>query len=271
MELLLHQELVQLTASGQDPRSNISHALGNILRGYGNGYLQLEPTIRLFLRSGVELSNPLCNNESKSSDIDEHRCSCSYSWCYTMLDALFCDTRTPAEAQTASYAWLHILQSEGYDVVGYLAEKIELHDVCQQFTSCETWTGYRVPRRLSFNLDLPPSVSWDWWIDPESPTFPLRKTFKDMTMLSFWFEYVEPQEWRETWPFIGPGWCCDHEKIIGRYDFPSDQIQPWAYLDRIAHIRSSKRLAKRARKLARAQKSRKGLIMPGAWPTNEDA
>lgn len=131
---------------------------------------------------------------------------------FTLLDALFYNTSTPVEAKNVSKAWLQKLADEGYNIAAYLQKEFELRSKHRHFTSCEFWYRCRggLPRRLSFELGCNPSVSWDWWIDPESPTFPLRTTFRDMTMLSFWHQPVPSGQWHETWPFVAPAWSWQY-------------------------------------------------------------
>lgn len=121
--------------------------------------------------------------------------------------------------------------------------------------------GYDNGRRLVLSLGTHPSVFWDWWISPSFSTFLLREEFRLMAITPpDWFVLAE--SWKEAWPSRYPAWsevyqsygdalsCLRHKELLG-----------------LANARTAKRLAKKARKTAPAQRRKGSRKLPGAWPT----
>ena len=124
------------------------------------------------------------------------------------------------------------------------------------------WSGYQIPRRLLFHWGSNPSVSWDWWIDPDSSTYLVREEFKHTNMLLD--HWATPwDDWETEWPLRYPAWsdryCPD---LYNGFRTPE-----WKLINELAQERANRRLKKKLIKAARAQGMKKGDRMPGAWPT----
>ena len=110
---------------------------------------------------------------------------------------------------------------------------------------------YDVPRQLLFHWESGPSVSWDWWIDPDSPASLACEEFKhliDPKNIPGWWK-----EWEAQWPFEHPAWNND------LFDQDSELYE-------LVQKRANRRIKKNLIKAARAQGLRKRVKIPGAWP-----
>lgn len=117
---------------------------------------------------------------------------------------------------------------------------------------------YDNPRQLIYQWGSNPSVSWNWWIDPNSSTYLVRKEFRHMNLLSRDYSLVW-NKWENLWPFRYPAWFnhCAH---------PEDDTTYWQALFERAQERANRRIQKKSMKAARAQGWKKRDQMPGAWP-----
>ena len=110
---------------------------------------------------------------------------------------------------------------------------------------------YDVPRQLLFHWKGGPSVSWDWWIDPDSSASLVREEFKNLIDLNhtpvFW------EEWKVHWPFIHPAWSND---LFDQDNELYERVQK----------RANRRMKKNLIKAAHARGLRKREKMPCAWP-----
>ena len=121
------------------------------------------------------------------------------------------------------------------------------------------YSWYSIPRQLIYRWGGNPSVSWDWWIDPNSSTYLVREEFKFMTCPSHG-SYLRPwREWEFYWPWCYPAWFTD-PVFLHEYRVSRQQLY-----DR-AQERANRRLKKKALKAARAQGFKNQDRMPGAWP-----
>ena len=123
---------------------------------------------------------------------------------------------------------------------------------------------YQIPRRLLFHWGSNPSVSWDWWIDPDSSTYLVREEFKHTDiLLDHWETLQLRDDWKTVWPLRYPVWCdryCPHP-------YNGSPTPAWKLINEPAQEPPNRRLKKKLMKAARAQGMKKGDRMPGAWPT----
>ena len=135
---------------------------------------------------------------------------------------------------------------------------------------------FKLPRQLRYQWGSKPSISWDWWIDPDSSTYHLRKELKYISGPYFYHlhehlsgPYIfhlkpridESRSWEATWPLTYPAWF--------RFDDGFDDIEAitqWRQLGGLAQSRANRRWEKKAEKAARAQGLKRRDRMPGAWP-----
>ena len=115
------------------------------------------------------------------------------------------------------------------------------------------------PCQLVYQWGSNPSVSWDWWIDPNSFASLVREEFKYMDILGW--DYRRWDEWEKMWPMIYPAWS-DYIRCTGGYvDDPELRLP-----HELAQERANRRWEKKSMKAARAQGLKKRERMPGAWP-----
>ena len=117
-----------------------------------------------------------------------------------------------------------------------------------------------IPRQLIYQWGSSPSVSWDWWIDPNSCAYLVRKEFRYFDNLSKIHTY-QWDKWERMWPWRYPAWS-DHRR---RSELPSTWSARQPLYD-LAQKRANRRWEKKSMKAARAQGLKKRDRMPGAWP-----
>ncbi|KAM0794361.1 hypothetical protein BDR22DRAFT_695815 [Usnea florida] len=229
--------------------------LATALKKYGEHPLGWENFLRHLLRKGVDLSSPVLRgwkpSALKNGYGPEYPCSIlDYG---TPLDELFSLTETSIEGKAAADGWVSILSSEGYNVQSYLEVEHALHAPQMYLTvpSEVSNVRYDVPRQLIFHWESGPSVSWDWWIDPDSSASLVCEEFKNLididNTLGWW------GEWEFQWPFRRPAWSVD---LFDQDNELYERVQK----------RANRRRKKNLMKAARAQSHRKREKMPGAWP-----
>ena len=244
VEFLLSDESVQYELRSINDEPYIFPLLSRALRGYVQSAIW-ERAIRMILRTRANPHSPVDDFLLHITD-----------GISTLLDALFEEMDTPFRAKEVADGWLQILASEGFDVLAYLEEERTLHALQEQFTypvlALDHYElHYELPRKLFFELEGKPSVSWDWWIDPASSAYLVREEFKYTNLFhadSIFYLY----QWEEFWPFHHPEW--------------SELREPWKQLHKQAQRRAERRLKKKALKMARTQGIKARLCMPGAWP-----
>ena len=115
-------------------------------------------------------------------------------------------------------------------------------------------------RQLIYHWGSHPSVSWNWWINPDSSTYLVRDEFRHMTSL-FDHNLFRWYEWEESWPLRYPAWSDHYKEAENSITYGNRK----PLYDR-AQERANRRMEKKSMKLARAQGFRKRDQMPGAWP-----
>ncbi len=119
---------------------------------------------------------------------------------------------------------------------------------------------YDNPRQLTYYWETNPSISWDWWIDPNSSTYLVREEFKHMDLLGP--DCLIPwNHWEALWPLRYPAWS-DH---FSDYEHDSIYSRRKPLYDR-AQERANRRMKKKSMKAACALGFKKCDKMPGAWP-----
>lgn len=255
-DMLLKQEIIPLGISDAIEDIPSSALLPMALRSYAAVAVRgqaaemekWETLMRKLIRTGSDLHAPYSTASQQS--------------CYgTHLDELFMLTCTPAEAKIAADGWLGFLSSEGIDVVAYLEKEMNLR---------ARQNGIMLPNRILEEYDVnqqlvfvfddgEPSVYWDWWVDPTSSTYLLRREFKQVVMISMPDVLPFFDDWEDTWPFTYPEWYASNANLYGEEDFAR-----WRRLDEVAQQRANRRLQKARVKAARLQ-GLKYPNMPGAW------
>jgi hypothetical protein len=280
-EILLSKEVLPLEFFEATGDEMLFPPLALALRGYSYSHTedlkQWESLIRKLLHRGADLHAPVLPN---------HR---SYTWDLgerpghgTPLDELFLCTRTLVEAKTAADDWLQILSSEGYDVLAYLHNEMELHSTHPQLTfpsdrhrhplnfyrSRDNPVYYPMPRELRFIMhETKPSVYWDWWIDPESPTYLVCNEFRDIYLRDFWWALrTSDRTWDMFWPFDYPAWDNSHQPVFYQLPRFKEESLEWQRLRDNAERRANRRL-QRAHAAITGSRRMKYPRMPGAWQT----
>lgn len=123
---------------------------------------------------------------------------------------------------------------------------------------------YEIPRQLVYQRGSNPSVSWDWWIDPNSGAYLVREEFMYMDILGpdyRWWCY----QWEELWPLRYPEWSDYLRCHVSDTDYPElNSVYKRAH--ERAQKRANRRWEKKSMKAARAQGLKRRDRMPGAWP-----
>ena len=193
----------------------------------------------------------------------------------TALDMLVRSIEHPFDLDGAADAWLQLLVEEGYDIVSYLQEEIKLHSELQQYNPAfhpvrqvldgsQRFSGisYKLPRVLIFKLD-PPSLTWDWYIDPTSSAYQALTIFRyfnvDYDLKSVRGTPIA-RRWTLWWPLDYPLWFPEYSHWPHR-----EPVTVWSELGAQANRRANRRVERKAQKLARVQERRGFRHMPGAW------
>ncbi len=229
---------------------------------FGKGSMEWESVIRKLIHGGVNIHGQVrrCRSEPwywKGSLATPRILG-------TPLDELFVHTNDPFESQTVGNSWLHILASEGVDIVAYLEEEIELHN--PQHLS--TWSTYLLHRKLVFQLGENPSVWWDWQLDAESSALLVREEYKSLsTDDDFYGQYTHDTKMRNTWPWSYPDWFWVplYRNVTPKSAY-DDMISGLHQRMKLAEDRAARRMTKKDSKLRRALGVKNVSSMPGAWP-----
>lgn len=232
-EFIFGQDSIQFENSDNEisypPLAQALWSLGCSRPGWDN-------FLRPLIRRGARLHAPV------QLDLDRfYGYPCPAAEYGSPLDELFLATKTPFEGGPLARHWLQILTSEGCDIQAYLEEEYALRAAQMQLTY--PWRC-NIPRQLMFFWGSSPYVSWDWWIDPDSPISLVCEEFKHMALSSpdyrgLWDE--GEGKWKESWPFTYPASHLDppYERAHTLYER--------------AQERFNRRAKKRFNKLARAQ------------------
>lgn len=177
----------------------------------------------------------------------------------TPLDGTFSWNKDPLAARVAADGWLRFLASEGHNPSDYLREELILREEEMHFTYPSTSpAGYDIPRKLFFGFGDQPSVFWDWWIDPASPTSVLREEFKSLVTTSpDWLRIT--RGWEDYWPFTYPDWSELH---LGYTQ--EESYERCRKLLKNANRRGAKQYRRNEANMARGQGRNRQI--PGAWP-----
>lgn len=175
----------------------------------------------------------------------------------TPLDELFRfwhEGGQPFDADEDALGWLQILESEGYNIEAYLEKERDLHTARKGLTlGFEGRLGLSYPRQLIFELQTGPSLSLDWWIDPQSSMACAREEFKNMIM-----HHVPYDFWEGSWPFSFPKWMNNFKRWGNNAD---EHVR----LQRCVQSRADRRLERKAAKARRARRQTGISKMPGSW------
>ena len=243
-KLILSQDLTQYWICSADKTDPLHPALASILRLYAKDLKSWEPVVRTLIRYGADIHAPV---RRSLRDPDQYEYPCPVAQYGTPLDELFMYTLDPLEGERAANGWLQILASEGHDILAYLETESALHLRPIQLTHPSLLTVlYDNERQLIFNFEERPTVAWDWWINPFSSTYLLRKEFTAMALCprNSWL-IMKP--WRKAWPIRYPAWVGDDP--LSSRNRKSQEL---------AEARSARKLVEKVAKRARAQR-RKGL------------
>lgn len=241
-----------------DASEMIYPALAGILCAYATDPSTWEHLLRRLIRRGANLHGPVYRNPSRRYI---NRYPCPIAEYGTPLDELVNACENPLAAQIAADGWLRILASEGCDPSIYLQEEFSLHARDMQFTyPPHEYHPFDIPRQLHFQFGGHPSVFWDWWIDPVSSAALIRAEYKFLTGTSHGYTSIAIL-WEECWPITYPKWyISEHGCMQGQSE---SQVKA---LLLVQDQRATRRLRKKAAKLARTQSSKRPQRVPGAWP-----
>jgi hypothetical protein len=181
----------------------------------------------------------------------------------TILDDLMNDMDGPFESRSVGQAWLDILTESGIDVVKYLRTEYQLHfDPTTALPMTQENINNDFHRRYLIISPETPSISWDWFIDPEGQAYDVLEEFKYFELfnapLGPWPNYAN-----RHWPIVYTRW----QWFVAQGAFLSaeEKEEETIFVHR-ANDRFKRRCQKKAMKLAKAQGIfHQGPKMPGAW------
>ena len=265
LEFLLSQSLVEYEELYPDNEQYLFPPLAVALRLFSRSP-RAEPLIRKLVHKGADVHAPVPRQLRAKN---EHPYPWSLDTVGTPLDELFVDYESSFQSRESADEWLRILASEGYDVLAYLEKERALHVERMQLTFRVEDFNHNAcpnPRQLVFDFGSRPSVSWDWWIDPDSPAYLLREVLKQMNVYTDErYVYADSalgrSPWEMLWPIIWPDWDLTHEP---KYQTPEHNA--WQCKWYHAQERAERRLRKRAAKMERFHGLKRKSRMPGTWP-----
>ena len=187
------------------------------LRQYGKGRKEWGILVRKLLRQGADIHAGRPFSGLANPSISEH---------LTPLDELFYWSRDPFDGLDAR-GWLTMLEEEGYDVGAYIEEEIALH-AGQNMLTYHYFTSavQETTRQLIFQGGESPNVWWDWWINPSSAASLVRTEFRHMNIYH-WDSWLNPDRWKEVWPFVYPYTSEAQESFIRLISAEERYCQDW--------------------------------------------
>ena len=176
----------------------------------------------------------------------------------TLLDDVLNIADQPSESHWLGQKWLEILSESGIDVVEYLGVESEIHFNSLPMMVKQRHYGGR-DRQLIISKK-PPTVSWEWYIDPAGQALDVLQEFKNFGIGSQHMEWWLDDS--RDWPFFYPGWKYDAQRLRAGWSVSgNDQSRLRTFQNRC-----ERREQKKARKLAREQGLlQRGPKVPGAW------
>jgi hypothetical protein len=121
----------------------------------------------------------------------------------TILDDLMNGQDGPFKSMSVGQAWLDVLTECGIDVVEYLRTEYQLHfDPSTALPIMTLYNGLR--GYLIISLETP-SVSWDWFIDPEGQAYEVLEEFKNFGNFYSPYSYSLYNANRH-WPIVYSRW-----------------------------------------------------------------
>jgi len=176
----------------------------------------------------------------------------------TPLDYIMNLVGRPFDSIYLGKEWLDILSISKIDLVEYLRTEFRLHFARSKSLSMlspDSKSDYR-PRYLVISEKIP-SLSWEWFIDPDGQAFDLLDEFKDFGPIVPRYSDIDLDEEGHHWPLVYPVW----EDCLGIKFFDPEMINR----RRVAEARFENRRHKKAKKLARACGISKIPEVPGSW------
>jgi hypothetical protein len=180
----------------------------------------------------------------------------------TILDDLMGWVDSPFESRSVGQAWLDVLTDSGIDVVKHLQTEYQLHfDPSTSLPMMHKRPEYDFRRQyLIISLETP-SISWDWFIDPEGQAHDVLEEFKNLGSFSYLYDYRR-HRLNFHWPIVYSRWQRFVEGILSPLYKKKKEI---IFVHR-ANDRFKRRCEKKATKLTKAQGIyHRGHKIPGAW------
>jgi hypothetical protein len=180
----------------------------------------------------------------------------------TILDDLMIEADGPFESRSVGQAWLDFLTESGIDGVKYLQTEYQLHfDPSTALPMIHETIGFGYRRRYLIISPETPSVSWDWFIDPEGQACDVLEEFKNLGSTCHRYPYWQDKI-NALWPIVYSRW----QWFVKGPCLPGAREKEETIFVHRANDRFKRRCEKKAMKLAKAQGIfHKGPKMPGAW------
>lgn len=150
--------------------------LARAIANFGGGSLGWEWPVRLILRRIIR-----CDPSRDGNFSDRHLIWVkdeAYSYeNKPLLHSLYERVESPIDSMTVGDAWLHILETEGYNFTTYLVSVNAQHNGIEEI-------GYFYLHlvRCICELQPRPRLYWNWYVDPAFPNYHLQGTFQELAM-----------------------------------------------------------------------------------------
>jgi hypothetical protein len=177
---------------------------------------------------------------------------------FTLLDEILNLVERPFESISIGREVLDILSDLKVELLTYLQVESKRHfDPCKPLHMLRGHEATAFRERYLVISETPPSVSWEWFIDPEGSAFDVLDEFKNFTL-----DLYPDEDEKEHWP-IAYSNCCKYTRKwqFGEALSPKELSKLRMYNDRFQRCQYKKAL-----KLDKAQGIlRRSYKVPGAW------
>jgi len=175
---------------------------------------------------------------------------------HTLLDRVLLFGNDTFGSKSVAAVWLDGLRDAGIDLTAYLDTESKIHSGTPPLIQ-DNWVR---KRQLKFSYD-PPSISWEWWTDPEGCAYALLEEFKNFNSPEVVHKKWNLDPETECWPYTTTySHCCDFKVECGDVTTLAERD-----VARLAKERFQRRQLKKNLKLAKIQGLLGGPKLPGSW------
>ena len=246
-EFVLNQDLVQSHIESFED-GQILCLLGDLLENFGATPSKVRKRlIKRFVKRAMNIyhANPLAPPHAPMSSA-------------SLIDRCFYHCQDPTESRAMADEWLKILSSSGVNIHDYLKTEVNWHTTKPPLIRRGDHLE-RYYRRLVFSLEEPPTVQWEWWVNPREPGGLVLGEFREMCRIGDRGRSAYPR-CPSDWPYGRPLWMIYYYSVL---DENADTVP--ARTIRLANERFERRMQKKAGGRHKVTALDRRLRMPGAW------